>query len=149
MSVESDDSGKAHVVELLNDLRGILISLIVKLHEDVGLLELLKSVSDDLSGSINVVVSSLTLSLLITENSLKSSDSGLRLKEDFSSQSSSSDVEPVWVLWRYFLGNSSLDVLISLKWSDFLLNLELFGEGFDEGLGRDVFNSDTVSLFDS
>jgi hypothetical protein len=113
LSVESDDSGKAHVIELLNDLRGILISLIVELHEDVGLLELLKGVSDDLSGSVDVVVSALSLSLLFTENGPESSDSRLRLKENFSSQSSSSDVEPVWVLWGDFLGNASLDILIS------------------------------------
>ena len=93
------------------------------------------------------MISSLSLSLLSTENGLESSDSRLWLEEYLSSQSSSSDVEPVWVVWGYLLGKSSLDIIISSKRSDFLLDFELFSEGSDEGLSGNVFDCDIVSLF--
>ena len=147
LSVKSDDSGKGDIIHLLNNLRGILVPLIIELHENVGLLELLEGKSDDLSGSLDVVVSSLSLSLLVAENGLESSDSGLGLEEDLSGQGSCSDVEPVWVMGRDILGISGLDVFVSGKRSDFLLNFELLGEGLDEGLSRDVFDCNTVGLF--
>ena len=147
LSVKSDDSGKGDIIHLLNNLRGILVPLIIELHENVGLLELLEGKSDDLSGSLDVVVSSLSLSLLVAENGLESSDSGLGLEEDLSGQGSSSDVEPVWVMGRDILGISGLDVFVSGKRSDFLLNFELLGEGLDEGLSRDVLDCNTVGLF--
>lgn len=81
LSIEGDNPGEGDSVELFDQFGSVLIPLIIKLHKNVSFLKLLKGVSDDLSGSLNMMVPSLSLSFLVSENGLKPSNSGLWLEE--------------------------------------------------------------------
>lgn len=134
------------MLSVLNDfLRGVFVSLVIVLHENVGLFQLLKGVSDDFSRSSLVMVLSLSGSLRVSVNVSQSSNSGVWLKGNESGQSSSSYVEPVGLLWGNFLSNSGLDESVVGQRGDFGLFLQLFGKGSDEALCWNVFDGNVVS----
>lgn len=107
-------SGSFLCQSLSSGLLRAVLTLVLDLADETGVLELLEAVSDDLAGTLVVLGRADTVSLLATVVGLESGDSNLASDVELVGDGGSSDVEPVLVVGSKVLVAGGLDVLSPL-----------------------------------
>lgn len=104
-------SGSFLCQSLSSGLLGAVLSLVLDLADETGLLELLEAVSDDLAGALVVLGRANAVSLLATVVGLEGGDTDLASDVELVGDGGSSGVEPVLIVGSEVLVASGLDVL--------------------------------------
>ncbi len=126
-----------------------VISLVLNLADESGVLELLQAVSDHFSGALVVLGWANTVSLLAAVVALEGRDANLSSDVELVSDGGSSDVKPVAVVGGEVLVTSSLNVLGPVRHLNLVALLEVLGKGVNEFFGRHILDSDGTAGVDS